>query len=173
MMLPTPQTCVAVTTQPIKELLSTHTFMTREKKPSKGGDRAWNKRLFFSFLFLKQAILRQKKRFIENQELWNVWLFEEVGPRGGKSFKRGGYLHSKWMNEWMNGVLLRTTEEETEVQRGGGACPRPHSWWKKASVAGVKHEADLETWQAPDPQPGRLGCLTWGRDVTSDRQGAG
>lgn len=37
MMLPTPQTCVAVTTQPIKELLSTHTFMTREKKPSKGG----------------------------------------------------------------------------------------------------------------------------------------
>lgn len=58
------------------------------------------------------------------------------------------------MNEQTNGVLLRTTEEETEVQRGGGACPRPHNWLKKASMAGVKHEADLERWQAPDPQPG-------------------
>ena len=48
------------------------------------------------------------------------------------------------------------TEEETEVQRGEGACPRPHSWLKKAGVAGRKHETNLERSPEETTQPGEV-----------------
>lgn len=81
------------------------------------------------------------ERLIQSQDLWICDFFWRLGPR-----RVDGHLKVvvNLKTSRMVVILKSISQSRKQVQKGKGPCPQPHNWLEKASMTGMKHEANVE-----------------------------